>query len=164
MAPKVTSVPAEVEAAGQLVLNMKIPPEFKPNNAVTMDNSFFTMRIAQFKHSEGKGELVLGMMKLKIGDANQMNAQSAQFRSQHETSISGTLDVKKTEAHELTIDGQKVSVMVGEATDRPTGKAVHTAKADIDTPSGQTFFLLRLDDDVWDQDAVFKMLEEAKLP
>lgn len=163
-APKITSVPTEVAAVGKLVLDMKVPDDFSPTNSVTMDNFIFTMRIAEFTHKSGKGKLVLGAMKLKMGDPNQANAQTAQFRSQHETNMSDNLDVKKVESHEITMDGQKVTVMVGDATDRTTGKAVHTAKADIKSPTGQTFFLLRLDDDVWDQDAVLKMFEEAKLP
>jgi hypothetical protein len=163
-APKMTTLPAEVAAVGQLVLDMKVPDEFKPSNAMTMDNFVFTMRIVQFTHQEGKGKMVLGTMKIKIGDPNQANPQAAQFRSQHEIEITGNLDVKKTESHEIDINGQKVAVMIGEATDRSTGKEVHTAKADINSPTGQTFFLLRLDDDAWDQDAVLKMLEGAKIP
>ena len=164
MAPKVSTVPAEVAAVSQSILDLKIPDTFKPSNSVSMDNMAFTMRIAQFAHQEGKGKLVVGMMKIKIGDPNQANAQSVQFRSQSEAELTGTLDVKKTESQEITMNGQKVTVMIGEATDRTTGKAVHTAKADISMPSGQTFFLLRLDDEIWDQDAVLKMLEDAKIP
>lgn len=163
-APKITSVPAEVAAVGKLALDMKVPDEFTPANSITMDNFAFTMRIAEFTHQAGKGTMVLGALKMKMGDANQANAQTAQFRGQHDSKISDNLDVKKIESHEIMIDGQKVAVMIGEATDRTTGKAVHTAKADIASPTGNTFFMLRLDDDVWDQDAVLKMLEEAKIP
>ena len=163
-APKITKVPAEVTAVAQTVMDLKVPDEFTPSNAVSMDNFIFTMRIVEYTHKEGKGKIVLGTIKIKVGDPNQANPQTAQFRSQHEVDISGNLDVKKTESHDITIGGQKVSVMIGEATDRTTGKGVHTAKADINSPMGQTFFLLRLDDDVWDQDAVLKMLEEAKIP
>ena len=163
-APKITAVPAEVTAVGKSVLDLNISEDFTPVNSVTMDNFVFTMRIAEFAHKEGKGKLVLGAMKIKMGDPNQANAQTGQFRTQHETNMSDNLDVKKTESHEITIDGQKVSVMIGEANDRTSGKGVHTATADIKSPTGQIFFLLRLDDDVWDQDAVLKMFEEAKIP
>jgi hypothetical protein len=162
--PTITAVPAEVEAVGQKVLVMQFPEGLKPNNAITMDNSFFSMRIAQFKHQEGKGELVIGNMKLKIGDDQSVKMQSAQFRSKFETDISGSLDTKSSETIDVMINGQKVSVQIAEAKDRTNGKDVHTAKADIPIPTGQAFILLRLDDEIWNQEAVVKMLEEAKIP
>ena len=164
MMPIETKVPAEVAAVGQRILNAEILDEFNPESAVTMDNMIFTFRIVKFKHKEGKGEMTLGSMKLHFGDPKQANDSSRQMRGKFEDEVRGSLDVKKTESHEITINHQKVSVAIAEATDRITGKEVHTASADFDRPSGQTFLLLRLDDDAWDQEAVLKMLEEAKMP
>ena len=103
-------------------------------------------------------------MKLKIGDDQSVKMQSAQFRSKFETDISGSLDTKSSETIDVMINGQKVSVQIAEAKDRTNGKDVHTAKADIPIPTGQAFILLRLDDEIWNQEAVVKMLEEAKIP
>ena len=103
-------------------------------------------------------------MKLKMGDPNQAKLQSGQMRGPFEIELRNNLDIKKTESREIVINGQKASVAVGEAIDRATGKAVHTADLDVSLTSGETFILLRMDDDIWDEAAVLKMLEESKLP
>jgi hypothetical protein len=162
--PKVTSVPAEITATGDQILKLQLPDGFKPINATTMDNPFFTLRIAQFQQQEGKGKIGVGSMKIKIGDANQANMQSVQFRTALDAEMSGTLDVKSTTSHDVTMNGQKVVVSISEATDRATGKAVHTAKTDLTIPMGQIFIQLRMDDEIWDEAAVLKMFEEASIP
>ena len=164
MKPTITNVPAEVRAASQQILNINISDDFIPENAVTMDNMVFTNRTATFRHKEGKGQLLMGTIMLKMGDPNQAKLQSGQMRGPLEIQVRNNLDVKKTESRDILINGQKGSVAIFEATDRTTGKGVHTAELDISLPSGETFILLRLDDDVWDEAAVLKMLEESKMP
>lgn len=164
MKPTITNIPAEIRAVSQQILNVNISDDFIPENAVTMDNMMFTNRTAKFRHKEGKGQLIMSTMKLKIGDPNQAKLQSGQMRAPLEMEARNNLDIKKTESRDIAINGQKVSVAIGEATDRITGKSVHTADLEISLPTGQTFILLRLDDDVWDEAAVLKMLEEAKVP
>ena len=164
MKPTITNVPAEVRAASQQVLNIKISDDFIPENAITMDNMMFTNRMVKFRHKEGKGQLLMGMMTLKIGDPNQAKAQSGGMRGPFEIELKTNLDIKKTETRDIVINGQKASVAIGEAADRNTGKAVHTVEMNTSLPSGEAFLLLRLDDDVWDEAAVLKMLEESKLP
>ena len=86
------------------------------------------------------------------------------MRGPFEIELKTNLDIKKTETRDIVINGQKASVAIGEAADRNTGKAVHTVEMNTSLPSGEAFLLLRLDDDVWDEAAVLKMLEESKLP
>ena len=74
--PTVTKVPAEITAVGRKVLNTDVVADFSPDNAITIDNMFLTMRIAEFKHKEGKGEMMMGNVVFKIGDANQTGDQS----------------------------------------------------------------------------------------
>ena len=160
--PKFTSEPAEVTAALHQVLNTEILDGFVPDKAMTMDNMVFTMRIVEFKHKEAKGEMMIGSMKLKIGDPSQAKLQSGQFRGPFEQKMRDSLDIKKTESHEITVNGQKVTVSIGEATEKSGGKVVHTATTDFDQSGIETFLMLRVDDDVWNQDAFLKMLEDAK--
>ena len=164
MKPTITNVPAEVRGASQQILNITISDDFIPENAITMDNMMFTNRMVKFRHKEGKGQLLMGMMSLKIGDPNQAKIQSGGMRGPLEIELKTNLDIKKTETRDIMISGQKASVSIGEATDRNTGKAVHTIEMNTSLPTGETFILLRLDDDVWDEAAVMKLLEGAKLP
>jgi hypothetical protein len=101
-------------------------------------------------------------MKLKVGDPNQGQVHSADTRGKFEEKLQNNLDIKTTEKHEITINGQKVSVVVGDATERSSGKAVHTLTTDFDRSNGKVFMLLQLSDDVWDEEAVLKMLEDSK--
>lgn len=161
--PKIMNVPAEVLAVAKSIVDMKYPDNFQPTTANTIDNPFFMTRFARLAHQEGKGILILRSLKVKMGDANQANLQLAPLRAQDELEINGNMTLKKTESQEVTIAGQKVSVLIGEGTDM-TGKPIHTVKGEVTTIGGSTYFLLRVDDDIWDQEAILKMLEEAKIP
>lgn len=163
--PKETKAPAEIAAIGHEVLNTDVLPDFSPDKALTWDNMLFTLKITQFTHKENKGEILMGALKVKFGDLNQAKMQSQQLRGPLEEKSRGPLDIKKSESKEIMINGQKISVSIGEATDRMTGKSVHTASADFEQAGGMfTFFFLRMDDDVWNEDAVLKMLEDVKAP
>ncbi len=164
MKPTITNVPAEVRAVSQQILAINISDDFIPENAVTMENMIFTNRTVTFRHKEGKGQLLMGTIMLKMVDANQAKLQSGQMRGPLEIQVRNNLDIKKTESREIMINGQKASVEIVEATDRSTGKGVHTADLNLSLPNGEIFILLRLDDDVWDEAAVLKMLEESKFP
>ena len=107
---------------------------------------------------------MLNSMKIKMGNPGQANLPPDQMRIKFEEEIRGSLDIKKSETHDVMVNGEKVSVTISEATDRNNGKGVHTATAEMRAPNGQSFILMRMDDDVWDQDAVLKMLEDAKPP
>src|SRR5205814_1957792 len=128
----------------------------------TMDNFVFTMNITTFTHKEKKGKLMMGTFKMNFGDPKQAQMQMKQSRGPMEAEIRDSVDIKNTEQREIMINGQKVSLAIGEGTDRATGKGVHTVSADFDEPGGMKFFSLKMDDDIWDEDAVIKTLEEAK--
>ena len=159
--PKLSTEPAEVTAVAKKILNTEMLPGFAPQQAMTIDNMFFSMHIAEFKQKEGKGEFMIGNVTVKMGDPSQANLQSTQFRSKFEDKMRETIDIKETENHEITMDGKKVNVVIGEGTNRQTGKTIHTATTDLEHGSSFTFLRLQMDDDIWDQDAVVKMLEGA---
>ena len=162
MAPKSTTDPKEVLESARKIIDIELPLDFSPDKSLTMDNMMFDFRIAEFKHKEGKGEMFLTSMRIKIGDPNQASQQSQPLRNDSENRLRGSLDIKKTESHDVTIHGKPVSVAIGEGTDRTSGKSVHTASTDF-THAGQlTIVMLRMDDEIWDQDAVLKMFENAK--
>jgi hypothetical protein len=162
--PKPTIVPAEVTQIATGILDTKLLEDFVPVEAASGDNMLFMLRTAEFKHKDGKGGLVMGKVKFKFGDPAQGTSPSQDFRTKIELKMRGSLDVKKSESHDVLMGGHKVSVLISDATDRDTRQEVHVASGDFELPSGTTFFLLRLDDDIWDQDAVLKLLEESRLP
>lgn len=162
--PKELNTAAEVTAVGRQILNIELPPDFSPDKAITSDNFIYTLNIAEFTHKENKGKLMLGGIKIKIGDPNQAKMQSMQFREPIEKPSRDPIDVKKSENHEIMINGQKVTVVIGEGTDRTTQKAVHTASTEFVSGGQFTFLFLRMDDDIWDEAAVLKMLEDTKAP
>ncbi|WP_010583058.1 hypothetical protein [Schlesneria paludicola] len=159
--PTITTEQAQVTAVAKKILNAEMLPDFTPQQAMTIDNMFFSMHIAEFKHKEGKGELMMGNVKVKIGDAAQANMQSTQFRGKFEDKMRETIDIKSSENHEVTMNGKKVNVVIGEGTYRATGKAVHTVTTDLEEGTSLTFLRLQMDDEIWNQDAVLKMLEGA---
>ena len=164
MIPVVTQSPAEVAEVGQKAFHIDIPEDFLAETAITMDNPFFIMRIAQFKHKQDKGKIALGMIKLKVGDPKQADMNSRQFRASFEQEMRGTCDIKSSKSHDITINGQKATAVVEEAKDRNNGKEVRIVSSEFNLPSGQSFIMLRIDEDAWDEDAVLKMLEDIKPP
>lgn len=159
--PTITTEQAQVSAVAKKILNTEMLPDFTARQATTIDNMFFSMHIVEFKHKEGKGELMMGNIKVKIGDASQANMQSTQFRGKFEEKMRETIDVKSSESHEVMMNGKKINVVIGEGTYRESGKAVHTVTTDLEEGTSLTFFRLQMDDEIWNQDAVLKMLEGA---
>lgn len=163
--PKEVKIPAEVAETSRQILNITVLPDFSPDKGLTSDNMFYSLKIVTFTHKENKGEILMGAFKVKMGDANQAKMQTQPFRAPFEEKSRGSLDIKSTESREITINGQKVTISIGEAIDRSSGKPVHTVSADFVQPDGKfTFFFLRMDDDVWDEEAALKMLEDAQAP
>lgn len=162
MMPTTTNVPAEITGIGKKVLDIELPPDFQPETAVTVDNMFMTMQLAKFKHKEGKGDLLLSSFKSKFNQPGQPAMPADQLRVKFEEEIRNSLDVKKIDTHDIVINGQTVNASIAEATDRATNQGVHTVTVDIPVPNGQSFIMLKLTDDVWDQDAVLRMLSGAK--
>ncbi len=162
--PTETKIQAEVTAIGLQILNIDLMEGFSPDKAATADNFFYTARIAQFKHNEGKGEILISTVKFKYSDPQTSAVQARQLRKSFEDLVSGSLVIKKSESRDVTIDGQQVSVSFGEGADPLNGKKAHLVSAEFDKPAGLTHVLVRVDDEIWDEDAVVKMLENAKSP
>src|SRR3954447_27057994 len=61
--PKILNEPAQVTEAGHEVLNTDVPEGFIPDKAIIIDNMIITMKIVDFRHKEGKGEMMFGNLK-----------------------------------------------------------------------------------------------------
>lgn len=163
--PKATKEPQEVATVHRKIWTVQLPEDFSPDSAFTIDNFAFSIQLATYRQKEGKGEFVVSSTSFKLGPPDQGDPdQTRPLRKNFEDGIRERIDVKKEESHEITIDGKKVSVRIGEGVDKQQNSPLHTVNASFELGGQHLIFLLRMDDDIWDQDAVLQMLENAKPP
>ncbi len=158
--PKFINNPVEVTDMGKQILDVKIPEGFQPDTAVNMDNFVMTMRMANFKHTEGKGMLLLGDIRMKIGDPN----QKVDFQQNRQMNGKKTLNMRtiKTETREFDVRGKKVPFRFSEAVDQDSNKEFRVVEGNLDIPGGGVFIELAIEADAYDEDAVIEMIESIR--
>ena len=157
--PKVTNNAAEVAGVGQQIMKIDIPAEFEGEGAVTIDNAFMTMRIANFKRKTGDSQLMLLKMEMKFGD---MKGQGDEFKNKMSGPKADDLDIQKTETREFDINGEKVPFKFSEAVNRETKVGYHIVEAQMGTPTNFRTLRLVIEDDDYDEAEVVKMIESIR--
>ena len=159
--PKLVTSPADVAAVGQEVMKIEIPPEFVGQAGMSMDNWVMTMKFATYEHKEQKGTLLIGSMQVKIGNPKD---QQAAFKNQTKQQSDGEqgLKITTTVDREFTIRGKPVPFKFSEAEQEGTGKKFRLVSSEIATPGGLLIFQLKLEEEVYDEEAVVKMIESIQ--
>ena len=155
--PKIINNPVEVTELGKQILDVKIPDGFQPQNGIDMDNFAMTMRMATFTQKEGKGTLMLGELRMKIGDPNQ-KVDFQQHRGPGGNQ-NPNLRTVKTETREFEVRGGTIPFRFSEAVDQNTQKQFRVVDGSLDSPGGATFIELTIEADAFDEDAVVEMIE-----
>lgn len=155
--PRITTNPAEVQQIAKQILDIKIPADFQPATAMSMERNFaMTMRVASFQHKERKGTLVLGSFQMKVGTPD----QKPNFTQQMDQKLE--LQMGETKVREFQIRGQKVPFRFTEAVEQSTKKPFRVVEGNLDAPGGGTFLKLIVEEDAYDEDAVTEMIESIR--
>lgn len=159
--PKMVGTPAEVAAVSQEIMQIDIPPDYIGEAGMSADNFIFAMRFATYRHKEGKGQLLIGSMQVKLGASKDQQAEfknTTRERSDNEKKLT----ITNTEDREFTIRGKKVPFKFSEATEEGTDKKYRLVEGELEGAGTMAVFQLTLEEDAYDEEAVVKMIESIR--
>ncbi|HUQ69915.1 MAG TPA: hypothetical protein VM165_10350 [Planctomycetaceae bacterium] len=160
--PTIVQTSPEVRAMAAEIANFDIPEDFQGKMGMKMDNSFMSMRMCQFEHQTGRGQMQLMEMKVKVGDPKEQEQQLKQQMQQQGAAEMKTLNIVKSETREITIHGQPAQFTFAEGQDASTSTTYHDVQGQFTGKNGIAKLHLQVEDEVWDEEAVMQMLEAAK--
>ncbi|MDB5343291.1 MAG: hypothetical protein JWP89_1668 [Schlesneria sp.] len=156
--PKIATQPAEVAAISKEILDLDIPEGFVPENAISMNNFMMTMRMATYRHPDGKGDLMLGNFQVKVGKPDQ--SQKPDFSGSDNKSKK--LTIGETEIKEFPVRGKQVPFRFSDAVDEESNEKYRVVEAEFGDAGVTTFLKLSVPEDSYDEEAVVKMIESIR--
>jgi hypothetical protein len=160
--PTVVQTDPEVRTMVIEVANFQVPEDFRGKVGIKMDNSFMAMRMCAFEHKEGRGQLQISEMQVKVGDPKQQEAQLKGQMQQQGAAEMKVLNIQKSETRELTINGKTASFTFAEGQDAATSTNYREVKGQFTGKNGVATLHLQIEDEAWDEAAVQQMLDAAK--
>lgn len=151
--------PKEAAEISQQILNISIPQDFVAKDALTMDIIVAATKIVNYEHKDQKGSLTLGSIQIKMQGADQ-----GDIRKEFDKRSESDINVKSSKTRDITIIGKPAKLTIGEGTKEGSDEPAHTANVLFQNGANQYFIAIEMLDEIWDEEAVVKMLEEAKLP
>jgi len=160
--PTVVQADPEVRTLAAEIAPFQIPAEFTGKVGVKMDNSFMAMRMCAFEHKEGRGQLQISEMQVKVGDQQQQQAQLKSQMQQQGAAEMKTLNIENSETREVTINGQPAQFTFAEGQDAATSTKYREVKGQFTGKNGVANLHLQLEDEAWDEAVIQQMLDAAK--
>lgn len=156
--PKIATQPAEVAAISKEILDLDIPEGFVPENAISMNNFMMTMRMAMYRHTDGKGNLVVGNFQMKVGKPN----ERPDIDFNQKTSKSLNLKLRNTEVKEFSVRGKDVPFRFSDAINEETNEDYRVVEGEFSDGEVTTFLKLSVPEDSYDEEAAVKMIESIR--
>jgi hypothetical protein len=160
--PIVAQTDPEVRTMVAEIASFAVPEDFHGKVGVKMDNSFMAMRMCAFEQKEGRGQLQISEMQVKVGDPKDQEAQLKAQMQQQGAAEMKTLNIQQSETREVTINGQPAQFTFAEGQDAATSTNYREVKGQFTGKNGIANLHLQVEDEVWDEEAVQKMLDAAK--
>ena len=91
-------------------------------------------------------------------------ADQGDMRKEFDKRSESDIVVKSTKTRDITILEKPAKLTIGEGTKEGTEEGAHTANVLFQNGGNQYFIAIEMVDEIWDEETVVKMLEEAKLP
>jgi hypothetical protein len=106
MVPKVSTVPAEIDAAREEIAKINIPAGFEPKNSLKIDNWFCNVSMVEYSNP-GHANLMMLQMRAKIGGPGAMQGIRQSIEQQRVTHVEiGPKANAKVETRMLKIKGK----------------------------------------------------------
>ena len=143
--PTIATTPAEVDKIALEIADLKMLPEFAGKTGMKMNIMIMDMRMADYEHAAGKGQLQLIEMAMKAAGGADQDAQlEVEMNKQNQLNFR-TLDGAETETMEMEIRGKPASftVTTGKATGSDT--EYHQVKGVFKSKNGIAKLMLEVE-------------------
>ncbi len=162
MFPKVSQVPADVNAARDEIAKIDLPAGFQPVHMVKMDNFFMTMTAVEYRDPAIDGHLSLAEMQLKVGEPAQRDQAMRQQLEQQGIGGPKNLRDVKSETKTIQIKGRDCTFTIKRGEEQGSKKKMCQVQGVFEGKHGPVSISLEMDAKAFKEDAVVKMLEGIK--
>lgn len=154
--PTVIEDPVGIAALGQQILAVTIPPEFEPTTGFKMDNFAMSMQMAAYRRKDGKGSLVLGSLRMKVGNA----IQKPEFHSKSDKSQ--RLKIGETKVRNFQVREQSVPFRFSDAVDQESNRKFRVVETEFEAQGESKFFKLVLEEEAYDEESAVRIIESIR--
>ena len=163
MFPKVSQVPADVNAARDEIAKIDLPAGFEPEQLVKMDNFFMTMTLVVYRAPAINGTLAMCEMQIKFGQAAQRDQLMRQQFDKQGVGAPKNIRNAKTETKKIKIKGQECTFAFKVGEDPGAGqKKMRQVAGVFEGKHGPVLLSIEMDASALKDDAIVKMLEGIK--
>jgi hypothetical protein len=144
------------------IVDIEIPDLFEPKASVSMNVFVVEMKMVVYGAKDEKGILMITEMDTPTAEGNEQ--QQAQMRKSMQQQNFGekNLTTKRSESREFEVRGETVKFQFAEAEDEASGTAYRQVTGAFPGKEGNTFLMLQIEEEQYDEEAVVKMLESIK--
>lgn len=154
--PTVIGNPVEISAAGKQILDVNIPPEFEAMTGFKMDNFAMSMQMAAYRRKDQKGSLVLGGLRMKLGNT----IQRPEFHSKSDKTQK--LKIGETKVLEFKVGEQTVPFRFSKAVDQDSNQKFRVVETEFESNGESKFFKLTLEEEAYDEQSAIRMIESIR--
>jgi hypothetical protein len=157
--PKVSTNPADINAARDEVAKIELPAGFEPAQMFKIDNFMMTMTAVGYKNPAIHGSINFAQMKLKVGDPAQRDQAMRQQLDKQGFGTPKFLTNAKSETKTIKIKGQDCNFVFKRGDDSATKKKADQISGVFEGNHGPVSISIEMDDSAYKEDAIVKMLE-----
>ncbi len=157
--------PAAAEELTRRLLSIEIPETFSPQGTIEWHVSFLlTMRGAYYSHTIDDGALTLLEVDSQFMERPAFRRHIIDSLHQHGAGSGFDLRVLQTESKTFEVAGEPVSFEFLTAEDRSTGEGRRLVDGVVVVSGAPVLVSLWVDEDIWDEEAVTRLIESIGPP
>lgn len=161
----VENEPEKVHAIALKIVPIAIPSGFEGIEARTADNSLFRVKIAKFKHVEGRGKLVMGQLHTRLLPIeDEYEFKNLQMLLNQISPGMRNLDVKERREEEILIGGKKVIIEIVDGVDIGSTTRIRQVSGAWSTAEFVSQILLQVEEGFYTNDDIDAMVRSLGTP
>jgi hypothetical protein len=162
VAPKVSTNPAEINAARDDMAQITLPAGFEPVNMIKMDNMMFSMNAIEYRNPAIQGEITLAQFRVKVANGKQQDEQMHQQLERQGFGNPKRLTNTKSDTKTVEIKGKECNFTFRQGTDPGTHKKMREISGVFQGKQAPVSIMIQMDESAYKEDAIVKMLEAIK--
>jgi len=160
--PKVSTTPADVIAVRDEMVTIDLPDDLEPKQSLRMDNLMFAMKTAMFESRDGKSQLMIASMHVKIGGPEANNELQVRNALEDQGESQRPLANSETKTQSVKIKGADHDFVFTKGEDAQTGRKMRQVSGTFPGREGTAFLMYQTEEDNYDEERVVKMLESIR--
>lgn len=157
--------PVKVHEIALKIVPIAIPIGFEGTEARFADNSLFRVKLAKFKHVEGRGKLVIGQLRTQVMRIeDEYEFKNLQMLLNQISPGTRNLDVKERREEEILIEGNKVLIEVVDGTDIGSTTRIKQVAGAWSTSDSVVQFLLQVEEGFCTNEDINSLVRSLGVP